>query len=37
MPKYRKKPVVIEAEVYKPGLEDGYGWSIWRNGWKRRA
>ena len=22
--KYRKKPVVIEAEVYRPGLEDGY-------------
>lgn len=21
--KYRKKPVVIEAEVYKPGMEDG--------------
>jgi hypothetical protein len=24
MPKYRKKPVVIEAELYKPGMEDGY-------------
>ena len=24
MPKYRKKPVVIEAEVYKPGMEDGF-------------
>lgn len=23
MAKFRKKPVVIEAEVYKPGLEDG--------------
>lgn len=23
MPKYRKKPVVIEAEVYEPGMEDG--------------
>jgi hypothetical protein len=23
MAKYRKKPVVIEAEVYKPGLESG--------------
>ncbi len=26
MAKYRKKPVVIEAEVYKPGLEDGFEW-----------
>ena len=25
--KYRKKPVVIEAELYKPGLEDGYNCS----------
>lgn len=24
MAKYRKKPVVIEAEVYREGLEDGY-------------
>lgn len=24
MSKYRKKPVVIEAEVYKKGMEDGY-------------
>ena len=24
MGKYRKKPVVIEAEVYSPGMEDGY-------------
>ncbi len=24
MAKYRKKPVVIEAEVYKPGMEDGF-------------
>lgn len=24
MAKYRKKPVVIEAEVYKEGLEDGF-------------
>jgi len=24
MPKYRKKPVVVEAERYKPGVEDGY-------------
>lgn len=24
MAKYRKKPVVIEAEAYKPGMEDGY-------------
>lgn len=22
--KYRKKPVVIEAEVYQPGMEDGF-------------
>ncbi|MDD3962547.1 MAG: hypothetical protein PHT77_11890 [Bacteroidales bacterium] len=21
--KYRKKPVIVEAELYKPGLEDG--------------
>lgn len=24
MAKYRKKPVEVEAEVYKPGMEDGY-------------
>ena len=24
MKKYRKKPVVVEAEVYKPGMEDGF-------------
>jgi len=24
MAKYRKKPIVIEAEVYKPGMEDGF-------------
>lgn len=24
VPKFRKKPVVIEAEVYRPGLEDGF-------------
>jgi len=24
--KYRKKPVVIESEVYRPGLEDGFGY-----------
>jgi len=24
MSKFRKKPVVIEAEQYKPGMEDGY-------------
>ena len=23
MPKYRKKPVVIEAAIYQPGMEDG--------------
>lgn len=23
MPKYRKKPVVIDAEVFSPGMEDG--------------
>lgn len=22
--RYRKKPVIVEAEVYRPGLEDGY-------------
>lgn len=26
--KYRKKPVVIEAEVYRPGLEDGFGYRV---------
>lgn len=25
MAKYRKKPVVIEAEIYRKGLEDGIG------------
>lgn len=24
--KYRKKPVVIDAEEYRPGLEDGFGY-----------
>jgi hypothetical protein len=24
--KYRKKPVVVEAEVYKEGMEDGWGY-----------
>ncbi len=24
MAKYRKKPEIIEAEVYRPGLEDGF-------------
>lgn len=24
MPKYRKKPVVVEAEIYKEGMEDGF-------------
>lgn len=24
MAKYRKKPVIIDAEVYHPGLEDGF-------------
>jgi len=24
MPKYRKKPVVIDAVLYAPGMEDGY-------------
>jgi hypothetical protein len=24
MPKYRKKPVVVEAEVYAIGMEDGF-------------
>ncbi len=24
MAKYRKKPVVVEAELYRPGIEDGF-------------
>ena len=24
MARYRKKPEIIEAEVYRPGLEDGF-------------
>ncbi len=28
MSKFRKKPVVIEAEVYRPGLEDGFGYRV---------
>jgi hypothetical protein len=24
MAKYRKKPIIIDAEVYRPGLEDGF-------------
>lgn len=24
MPKYRKKPVIVEAELYREGLEDGF-------------
>ncbi len=24
MPKYRKKPVVVDAEQYEPGMEDGF-------------
>lgn len=24
MPKYRKKPVVIDAEIYSKGMEDGF-------------
>lgn len=24
MPKYRKRPVVVEAEVYRHGMEDGF-------------
>lgn len=31
MPKFRKKPVVIDAEVYRPGLEDGFI-LLWPNG-----
>lgn len=26
MAKFRKKPVVIDAELYKPGMEDGWAW-----------
>lgn len=33
MSKYRKKPVIIEAEQYKPGMEDGFNtYSIGLNG-----
>jgi hypothetical protein len=31
MSKYRKKPVVIEAEVYRPGLEDGFYFQFGEN------
>lgn len=24
MARYRKKPIVVDAEIYKPGMEDGY-------------
>ena len=24
MAKYKKKPIIIEADVYKPGMEDGF-------------
>lgn len=24
MAKYRKKPVIVDAELYRPGLEDGF-------------
>lgn len=24
MAKYRKKPIIVEAEIYKPGMEDGF-------------
>ncbi len=24
MPKFRKKPVIVEAEQYRPGMEDGF-------------
>lgn len=24
MPKFRKKPVVVDAEIYSPGMEDGF-------------
>ena len=33
MAKYRKKPVVIEAELYKEGLEDGFDCFAYRS-WK---
>lgn len=26
MPKFRRKPVIIEAEQYRPGLEDGFAY-----------
>jgi hypothetical protein len=24
MAKYRKKPIIIDAEIYRPGMEDGF-------------
>lgn len=24
MPKYRKKPIIVDAEVYEAGMEDGF-------------
>jgi len=26
MARYRRKPVEIEAEIYRPGMEDGFFW-----------
>lgn len=28
MAKYRKKPVIVDAELYRPGLEDGFKESV---------
>ncbi len=28
MAKYRKKPMMVDAEVYKPGMEDGFDCEI---------
>lgn len=28
MSKWRKKPVIVEAEVYKPGMEDGFVYQL---------
>ena len=36
--KYRKKPVIVEAEVYEPGMEDGFAPTAGTDlpGWKPR-
>ena len=32
MDKYRKKPVVIEAEIYQDGMEDGFICNTYESG-----